>query len=1051
MPFSAVAGSVSGPGQVTMVGGTASAGSINLNAGADLNFTGGTASLTVTGAGTADGTGGTLTTLAGTSFANLTVDGGAVSGTGTVTGGPRLAERELLRRRHHHPRPRRRLHRQHRSSNHFIDTGHTLANQGNLTWNSGYVEVCDDHPPSRTPAPPPSTTPAATPSAPATTARPASPDRWSTPPPEPSPPPPPTSAPCAVPFSAVAGSVSGPGQVTMVGGAASAGSINLNAGADLNFTGGTASLTVTGPGRLTVTGGTLTTLAGSSFSNLTVDGRAVSGTGTVTGELDWKGGRFSGAGTTTLGPSAASTISACTLPLHRHRPHPRQPGQPHLEHRHIEVCEAHRPPEPRHHHPQRPQRLRLRHHLPLPNGIAGSMVNTGTIVATTQNFGRIDVPLLNGGVLSVPAGASMWANNLVNLTAANELSGGTYQVAGTARPQQRPHPHQQGQRHVDRHRHHLPTRAALALRDLATNAAGASLTLQGGSTLTVSGPLSNAGTLGGSGTIVSSLVTNSGTVKPGGTGTGILNITGNYTQTAAGALAVDIAGTTVGTGFDRLAVSGTATLNGALNVTSPFSPGLGNNFLVLTAATRTGTFSSATGLTPGGAFSYTLSYSATGLTLVTSALPGLQINSVAKVEGSSGTSNLVFTVTMSTTSASTVTVQYATANGTAAQPGDYTSTSGTLTFTSGQTSKTVSVPIVGDTTVEPDETFSVNLTSPTNAVLSVASGTGTITNDDFSADLGVTVTTPSPIVVGTDAVYQASVVNKGPTPTTGVKLTDVLPAGTTLDAAASSAGCTGTTTVTCTIGAMATNGTATRTIALHTTSIGTLSNTITVSGDHSDPGPTANSASTTTSVVADQADLEVTQSGPGSSIVGSTETYAIWVQNRGLFDTTGVVLSDTLPAGSTFVSASPSQGTCTHTATTVTCPLGAMTVGSYAYTSIVVTEPAASSSVTNTASATSAKADAVPSNNSAAVTTSVAPLVASAGDDQVITVGDSVTLDASASSPLGAITSIDWNFGDGATGSGQVAGHTYARRATSRPRSRSTPDRARPPTPASCT
>ena len=111
----------------------------------------------------------------------------------------------------------------------------------------------------------------------------------------------------------------------------------------------------------------------------------------------------------------------------------------------------------------------------------------------------------------------------------------------------------------------------------------------------------------------------------------------------------------------------------------------------------------------------------------------------------------------------------------------------------------------------------------------------------------------------------------------------MLPAGTTLDTAASSAGCTGTTTVTCTIGAMTSGATASRTIALHTSATGVLSSAVTVSGDHPDPGPTANSASATTTVAADQADLEVTQSGPGSSIVGSTETYSIWVQNRGLF------------------------------------------------------------------------------------------------------------------------------------------------------------------------
>jgi hypothetical protein len=101
-------------------------------------------------------------------------------------------------------------------------------------------------------------------------------------------------------------------------------------------------------------------------------------------------------------------------------------------------------------------------------------------------------------------------------------------------------------------------------------------------------------------------------------------------------------------------------------------------------------------------------------------------------EGNSGTANASFPVTLSAASAATVTVQYTTTNGTATAGSDYTATSGTLTFTPGQTSKTINVPIVGDTTVEPDETFTVTLSTPTNATLGTATATGTITNDDVA-------------------------------------------------------------------------------------------------------------------------------------------------------------------------------------------------------------------------------------------------------------------------------------------------------------------------------
>ena len=108
----------------------------------------------------------------------------------------------------------------------------------------------------------------------------------------------------------------------------------------------------------------------------------------------------------------------------------------------------------------------------------------------------------------------------------------------------------------------------------------------------------------------------------------------------------------------------------------------------------------------------------------------LSINDVTQAEGNSGTTAFNFTVTLSSVSAQTVTVAYATADNTATQPSDYTATSGTLTFAPGDTTKTVTVLVNGDTAVEPTETFFVNLTAPTNATISDAQGLGTITNDD---------------------------------------------------------------------------------------------------------------------------------------------------------------------------------------------------------------------------------------------------------------------------------------------------------------------------------
>ena len=112
--------------------------------------------------------------------------------------------------------------------------------------------------------------------------------------------------------------------------------------------------------------------------------------------------------------------------------------------------------------------------------------------------------------------------------------------------------------------------------------------------------------------------------------------------------------------------------------------------------------------------------------------PSLQINNASVGEGQTGTRNLTFTVTLTPDTADTVTVSYATANGTALAPADYTATTGSLTFAPHVVTRTLTVPVVGDTLDEDNETFSVVLSNPVNAALGVATGTGTITDDDVS-------------------------------------------------------------------------------------------------------------------------------------------------------------------------------------------------------------------------------------------------------------------------------------------------------------------------------
>jgi chitinase len=123
-------------------------------------------------------------------------------------------------------------------------------------------------------------------------------------------------------------------------------------------------------------------------------------------------------------------------------------------------------------------------------------------------------------------------------------------------------------------------------------------------------------------------------------------------------------------------------------------------------------------------------------------MPTIAIGDASVTEGNSGSSNLVFTVSLSAPSGLPMTVSYATANGTAGAPADYTAIASTvLTFPAGTTMRTIAVQIKGDALVEDDETLLVNLSSPSNATIADAQGHGTIVNDD-DEDEGYTVYLP---------------------------------------------------------------------------------------------------------------------------------------------------------------------------------------------------------------------------------------------------------------------------------------------------------------------
>ena len=134
----------------------------------------------------------------------------------------------------------------------------------------------------------------------------------------------------------------------------------------------------------------------------------------------------------------------------------------------------------------------------------------------------------------------------------------------------------------------------------------------------------------------------------------------------------------------------------------------------------------------------------------------LTINDVSLNEGNSGTTSFDFTVSLSSPAgAGGVTFDIATADGTATAPSDFTVNSLTgQTIPAGNSTYTFSVLVNGDTTFEPNETFSVNVANVTGATLSDGQGQGTIVNDDVATALihdiqgsGSAVTGPGPFTV----------------------------------------------------------------------------------------------------------------------------------------------------------------------------------------------------------------------------------------------------------------------------------------------------------------
>jgi uncharacterized repeat protein (TIGR01451 family) len=269
----------------------------------------------------------------------------------------------------------------------------------------------------------------------------------------------------------------------------------------------------------------------------------------------------------------------------------------------------------------------------------------------------------------------------------------------------------------------------------------------------------------------------------------------------------------------------------------------------------------------------------------------------------------------------------------------------------------------------------------------------TATETPQQADLvvGKTVSNPKPNV-GQIITYTVTVFNNGPDDATGVTLQDVLPTGVSYQSSTATAGSYNPATKTWTVGTVPFNVTETLTITVKVTSANAAANTASIShSDQFDPNTLNNSATAATNP--QQADLMLTKvvNDPTPN-VGDTVTFTVSLTNNGPSAATNVQVSDLLPAGLTFVSSTPSQGTYNN-------GTGVWTVGTVAnaatQTLTLQATVVSSSAQTNTATIShSDQFDPNPGNNqgSATETPQQSDLVLTKTvNDATPNVGDTVT------------------------------------------------------------
>jgi hypothetical protein len=233
-------------------------------------------------------------------------------------------------------------------------------------------------------------------------------------------------------------------------------------------------------------------------------------------------------------------------------------------------------------------------------------------------------------------------------------------------------------------------------------------------------------------------------INEGNSGTSALNFTVTLDQPAAQAVTVSFA-TANGSaqaGSDYVAASGTVTF-AANDVSETIAVTINGDTLFEASETLVVNLANPVNATIAD-------NQATGTINNDDTAPTLSIADTSVSEGNAGVANVAFTVTQSAASGLATSVSFATADGTATAPADYVATNGILTFAAGVTTQTITVPVNGDTVVEPNESFAVTLSNPTNASLADGLATGTITDDDVLPVVSINANDANAAEAGSD-------------------------------------------------------------------------------------------------------------------------------------------------------------------------------------------------------------------------------------------------------------------------------------------------------------